>query len=74
MSMRPERPDGEQDAAKADLVALRHERDALLVALAQFGQHRPGCASQWRAATGSRQSGPCDCGFLAATTMKSRAQ
>lgn len=37
-----------------------------LSALLRYGRHEPGCASQWRAATGSSQIGPCDCGLSAA--------
>jgi hypothetical protein len=42
------------------------QRDELLLALATYGKHKAGCASGWRAATGSSQIGPCDCGFAAA--------
>lgn len=42
------------------------ERDAIVVRLASFCKHKPGCASGWRASTGSSQIGPCDCGLDAA--------
>jgi len=45
------------------VVALTRERDALRAALVLYGKHKPGCASGWRAATGSSQIGPCDCGL-----------
>lgn len=48
-------------AAEGRIVALR-------AALATYGQHKRGCASKWRAATGSSEIGPCDCGLDAALT------
>lgn len=44
----------------------RVQRDELLAALATYGKHKPGCASGWRAETGSSRIGPCDCGLAAA--------
>lgn len=45
---------------------LTAQRGELLTALLTFGKHKPGCASGWRAATGSSQIGTCDCGLGAA--------
>ena len=39
---------------------------ALKQALREYGKHKPGCASGWRASTGSSEIGPCDCGLDAA--------
>src|SRR3990167_5068086 len=46
--------------------ARRVQREQDAVALATYGKHKPGCAARWRAATGSSQLGPCDCGLAAA--------
>lgn len=68
------------DQVRAHSIADRHnvivnellaERDRLVTALATFGQHKRGCASQWRAETGSSsQIGPCDCGLADAISGK----
>lgn len=42
--------------------AIAAQREALLT----YGKHKPGCTSGWRAATGSSEVGPCDCGLAAA--------
>lgn len=47
-------------------VNLLDRIETLEQALLQYGKHKPGCACQWRAATGSSAIGPCDCGLDAA--------
>lgn len=56
--------------ANATIAAKDAEMARLREALTEYGQHRIGCRSKWRAKTGSSDIGPCDCGLDDAIAQK----